>query len=253
MMKLGCFTLVIQIACRAATAQVVLTEVMFDPLESDSHYEFVEVVNLSPVDTVDLAGWQISDGTDSDFIVSHGSGTALPPGRTCLILDPSYYDNPAIYAEIIPPTCLVTVIDNSTFGSRGWSNSSAETVTLSDDSGRVIAAYTYTLDNDPGYSDEKVDLSGGDEPGNWLNSLVLSGTPGDKNSVAPRESDLALVDLRVITAAGANPLRLIARIFNAGRRQEHAFMVHFYKSAGFADLRDIELLPPRSFSGHLEP
>ena len=43
-------------------AQVVLSEIMFDALGSDTHDEFVEIINLSESVSIDLSGWQISDG-----------------------------------------------------------------------------------------------------------------------------------------------------------------------------------------------
>ncbi|MCK4821781.1 lamin tail domain-containing protein, partial [bacterium] len=41
-------------------SQVIFNEVMFDPLGSEYSDEFVEIVNLSPADSVDLTGWHLS-------------------------------------------------------------------------------------------------------------------------------------------------------------------------------------------------
>ncbi len=50
------------IAFTPVRAQVVLSDIMFDALGSDSHDEFVEIINLSESVSIDLSGWQISDG-----------------------------------------------------------------------------------------------------------------------------------------------------------------------------------------------
>ena len=67
---------VLFLACRAS-GQVVLSEIMFDALGNESHDEFLEIVNLSDVDPVDLTGWQLSDGSGVDEIVAHEAGLIL--------------------------------------------------------------------------------------------------------------------------------------------------------------------------------
>jgi len=173
-------------------SQIVLSEIMFDAVGSDSHDEFVEIVNLSDSRSVDLTGWKISDGVGVDTIVAVEAGLVLMPGQFTVILDASYFQNSTTYDTLIPETALILTIDNSTFGSRGFSNSVPETVTLLDSAGRVVSEYTYSLDNPAGFSDEKIILDGPNNPGNWQNSNTLFGTPGTRNSVSPLDYDLSI-------------------------------------------------------------
>jgi hypothetical protein len=166
-----------------SAGQIILSEIMFNPCGSEHHNEFVEIVNTG-ADTVRLHGWRIGDGSDSDHIIDAGSGLNLGPGQYGLILDPDYTSDPGPYAGLIPPACLVVTINGTTFGHSGFSNSLPETVSLTDTSGLVRAAYTYEPDNESGYSDEKIVLNNDDSVLNWKNSLRYGGTPGFENSVS---------------------------------------------------------------------
>lgn len=165
-------------------AEIVLTEVMFDPSGSERYDEFVELYNVGP-DTVDLEGWMVGDAEELDRIVQLEGGTLLPPGKFALILDSGYRGSSTTY-DPLPPDALLLTIDDASFGKGGWSNSSPEPVRLVDPEGREVARYTYSLGNPPGYSDEKVELDGGDSPENWRDSVVELGTPGLPNSVSPQ-------------------------------------------------------------------
>jgi len=47
---------------RLAWSQPVLSEIMFNPLESQDHYEeFIELFNTSAVEWLDLSGYLIGD------------------------------------------------------------------------------------------------------------------------------------------------------------------------------------------------
>lgn len=167
-----------------AEGDIVLTEVMFDPSGSERYDEFVELYNTGP-DTVDLEGWTIGDAEELDRLVPLEGGTSLPPGRFALILDSGYMGRSTTY-DPLPPDVLLLAIEDASFGKGGWSNSSPEPVRLFDPEGREVARYTYSPGNPPGYSDEKVELDGGDSPDNWRDSVVELGTPGLPNSVSPQ-------------------------------------------------------------------
>ncbi|OQX95910.1 hypothetical protein B6I21_02890 [candidate division KSB1 bacterium 4572_119] len=177
-------------------SQIVLSEIMFDPAGSEYYDEFIEIYNSSSSDTVDLEGWIISDGSGTDQIIGVDMGTRLPPNGYGIILDEGYFDNSTYYDSLIPGSALVLTIDNGTFGSSGLSNSTPETVFLISSFGDTVAAYQYSLNNDPGFSDEKIDLLGGDLSENWTNSLTLNGTPGAQNSVKRLDYDLALEGIK---------------------------------------------------------
>lgn len=173
-------------------SQVVLSEIMFDAAGNEAHDEFVEIYNRSESVPADLSGWRISDSADFDTIVGVNQGVVLQPGQFGIILDASYFDNSTAYTDRLPEDCLILTIDNSTFGSAGFSNSTPETVSLITSDGLVVSEYAYSLDNDAGFSDEKIDLNNSDSPANWANSRGLLGTPGAPNSVSPLNQDLAV-------------------------------------------------------------
>jgi len=156
---------------------------MFDPDGSEHTDEFVEILNLSEADSVELTGWRLGDDSGDDGIVDAGEGLILLPGQYGVILDEDYFDNSTLYDYLIPERALVLTVDGTTIGSGGLSNSRAETVMLFNAAGEVVAQYTYSIGNSPGHSDEKVDPAGPDTPENWEDSSVLNGTPGFQNSV----------------------------------------------------------------------
>jgi hypothetical protein len=79
------------------------------------------------------------------------------PSQYVLILDPEYITlGSTTYDGLVPENTLVITIDNSTFGSRGLSNSSPEIISLIDQNGDTVSQYIYTTDNSDGFSDEKI-------------------------------------------------------------------------------------------------
>jgi len=173
-------------------AQVVFTEVMFNVQGSDYHDEYVELFNLSETELVALGGWSFSDSGGTDFLADAGFGLLLQPQQYAVILDGSYFDNSSRYDDVIPENALIIKIDNGTFGSSGLSNSIPETLYLINSTGDTVQIYRYTLNNDDGYSDEKIIFGYGNNENNWANCLVSGGTPGFRNSVTPYDYDLSV-------------------------------------------------------------
>ena len=92
--------------------QIVLSEIMFDPSGSEYYDEFIEIYNTSTTDSIDLTGWQISDGSGIDNIIAHEKGNKLAPQQFGLILDPGYFQNSSQYEWLIPEEALILTIDN---------------------------------------------------------------------------------------------------------------------------------------------
>ena len=180
------------------TGQVIFSEVMFDVVGSDYHDEYVEIYNLSTADSVDLTGWQFTDSSGTDWLTDAGFGLKLAPGQFGVILDGSYFANSGRYDDRIPEDALILTISDGAFGSNGLSNSVSERLSLIDAQGREVQVYHYSLDNAPGYSDEKIRMTGDNSPENWRNSLILGGTPGARNSVTPYDYDLSLAEKEAV-------------------------------------------------------
>lgn len=223
----------LSVAFAQGNAQVVLSEVMFDALGSDSHDEFVEIVNLSKITPVDLTGWQISDGEGFDTIIAMEEGIILQPGQFAVILDPSYIESSNTYDDLIPEESVILTLDNSTFGSRGFSNSTAESVSLINSNGEVVSQYTYSLGNEPGFSDEKIDIAGPNSPDNWANSELLFGTPGATNSVSPLSFDLAIfntdIEFSPKHAQAGESVLITATVRNLGINSIEQFTFTFFE------------------------
>jgi hypothetical protein len=177
-------------------AQVLLTEVMFDPAGNENYDEFIEIYNAGEIDAIPLQGWQIGDQSETDALVSVDGNFSLRPGQYAVILDAGYFANSGLYAAIIPPEALVLTINDAALGNDGLSNSTPETIVFIAASGDTIAKYKYSFGNLPGHSDEKIALNNDDSPSNWGNSQNLHGTPGSRNSLAPPGVDLALGSIR---------------------------------------------------------
>ena len=160
-----------------------ISEIMFNPAGPEQSDEFIELYNCSS-DTVCLAGWSISDGTGSDLIADAGMGLLLPPRTFCLVTDPDYAQIHGIETPATSMSCIVVTIDGATFGSRGLSNSCAETVSLISNTGETISSAGYDTSVPEGFSWEKIILCGNHPSGNWAASKVHGGTPGSQNSAS---------------------------------------------------------------------
>ncbi len=112
-----------------------LNEIMFNPDGDENADEYIELVNTAAT-AIDLSGWRVTDGADTDSVVTLEQGLHALPGQYVLILDPDYFDDSSTtYDGRVPESALVVTIDNSTFGSRGLLNSGPETVSLIDRAG----------------------------------------------------------------------------------------------------------------------
>ncbi|MHB1688050.1 MAG: lamin tail domain-containing protein [Ignavibacteriaceae bacterium] len=171
-----------------------LSEVMFNP--QTGHNEFVEAYNSSDRDTVDLNNFKIKYySSQPNTIISAGFGTVLPPKSFAVILEGDYDFPNGIYNSIIPKDALILKIKENSFGSSGMANTIDRPVWLLNASNDNLDAYVYSANNDKGFSDEKILMTGDSSKYNWKNSLRINGTPGFANSVSPKESDLAVTDI----------------------------------------------------------
>ncbi len=218
--------LLILLTTLTANAQIVITEIMFDPSDSERSDEFVEIFNTGNI-SVDLTGWQVGDGVSYDIIQPvNNADLQIHPQQYAVILDPNYFsDSSSTYNSLIPEDALVLTIDGLTFGSNGFSNSTAETVTLVSAQKDTVQQYTYSLDNAPGFSDEKIDPFAGNDHLNWGNSRSLNGTPGKRNSLTPGEFDLAITRFSFTSRSFelGIPITFMLIVKNSGKQAINGF------------------------------
>jgi len=166
---------------------------MFAPSSSNS--EFIEIQNISETDTIDLSGFQIKYYTVSpDEIFSLNTDYELHPHQFAIIFEADYDFSNGLYKDTIPEAALIFVLDDNAFGSSGMSNSNDRTVYLLNSEDDTLDVHTYSADNENGYSDEKINLA----DSVWGNSIILNGTPGNRNSIESKEFDLAITNFSTI-------------------------------------------------------
>lgn len=181
----------------AAPAQVMLHEIMANPVGADHYTEFVELYNAGPA-PVHLAGWMLGDGTAADSLVPAPGDTSwtLLAGDYAVVLDAGYWtDGGGVYDEAIPLGTLLLTTPDAALGSGGLANATPETITLLDPDSAAVSSRRYAADLPDGVSEERVLPGGGEGDDNWAPSLVIGGTPGRRNSVTPEPHNLALDSL----------------------------------------------------------
>ncbi len=224
--QLLCFGLLIALLIsQPARAQMTLTEIMFNPAGNERYDEFIELFNLSAVDTADLRDWILSDGSGWNRLRSSGMGTCLPPRHHALVLVPGYATNSSVYQHLIPASTLRLTIDTAQFGSYGLNNSRSETVSLYTPDSILVSSWSYTVPNEEGISEEKMRYDSGDAAENWTHGAAVHGTPGFRNSASPCSYDLALLDATIFSMcqAAADSICLGATVVNQGGEAVSAF------------------------------
>lgn len=162
---------------------IIFTEIMF--YAPSGNNEFIEVYNRSETASINLNHFKIKYSTSKpDTIVSAGFGTILPPKTYAVIFEGDYDLVSGIYKTIVPSTALILKISDNSFGSTGMANTANRPLRLINAVDDTVDYYTYSADNNSGYSDEKINMNNDTSSANWENSIKLYGTPGAKNSVA---------------------------------------------------------------------
>ncbi|MBN1153478.1 lamin tail domain-containing protein [candidate division KSB1 bacterium] len=219
-----------------AAPQITLSEIMFDPDESEYYYEFIEIFNLSTTDSIDLTGFSISDGIAADEIISMENLIHLKPRQYGIILDSGYFDHIPIYDDIIPPDALILSVAGSTLGDAGLSNTTEETISVIDPLGNILSCYRYSIDNAPGFSDEKIIMTDENLESNWSNSRTLHGSPGAANTVSPLNHDLSL-SISTESKASATDYIVYAHISNLGLNIASQFSISLFADSPLLGLK----------------
>jgi hypothetical protein len=158
-----------------AQRYLVVSELMYHPA-GDGLAEFIELVNISPTVTLNLAGVRFTQGVEFDF--THGTITNLPPGgRVLAVRDLAAFNS--IYGANRP---VAGVFTNGTALSNG-----GETIKLEDAGNGTIREFTYAdappwpTWTDGGHSLVLIDPKSNPDhsmPANWRASFRLGGNPG---------------------------------------------------------------------------
>jgi hypothetical protein len=193
------------------------SEVMFSPTSGNN--EFIEIYNLSSVQSINLSNFKIKYYTSTpDIIADAGFGTILPPNSYAIIFENDYDIASGIYSGLVPANALILKIADNSFGTSGMANTTSRPLWLLNSVNDTIDYYFYSANNATAFSDEKKIMNKDSLASNWANSLVLNGTPGYTNSVTPTNFDLQLSALLFSpsTPTAGNDVNITARVKNKG-------------------------------------
>ena len=167
----------------AAAGNLVISELMFHPADSagsdPDDYEFIELLNIHPTQTIDLTGVSFVEGIDFNF----PSNTQLLPGERLIIAR----NQTAFISHYGDPGNIVGEY-RAADGSNKLSNG-GEAITLNDAQGTLILSFEYndqapwpTQADGGGYALELVNPTSGStdptQPINWRSSRLPGGSPG---------------------------------------------------------------------------
>lgn len=177
----------------AARADVVVSEIMYNPGSGEVAEEYVELLNIG-ADVADLSGWKLSGGIDFSFPGS----ASIPPNERLVVVA-----NASAFSAKYP------AVQNYVGDWTGKLSNAADTVRLLNAAGQIVCEVRYSDDGDwaerrRDVADHghrgwvwKSDADGGgpsleliqpmmdvSEGQNWAASLFTDGTPGVANTVA---------------------------------------------------------------------
>ncbi len=197
---------------------------MFDPAGSEYYDEFIELYNYGD-QAVSLAGCQLVVNGVLDSLQSPVNEYSIPAKGYALILDRGYLIDGAsqLYQDLIPAEALLLTIPSASFGSGGLSNTVPNSLHLISPLSDTLSSVITTPDQAAGHSDEKILPERGNTTDNWGNSKDCLGTPGFRNSITPRDHDLAITAFSLIdTGLTSQTYRFKIEVSNIGRFDCHA-------------------------------
>lgn len=204
------------------------SEIMFYP--NGNNNEFIEIYNLSNIDSIDLSGFKIIYSTYSPDLIEPMGTSILPPQSFAIIFEGDYDSISGIYNSMIPNNAIWFKINNSAFGASGMANTSDRNLYLINKTDDTIDVCTYSANNSIGISDEKILLSKNNFVQNWLNSHCTNGTPGKYNSVSPKENNISISTITFTPdyLKLYDTLHIKAVIKNKGLNDQNNFFVQFF-------------------------
>ncbi|MFA5728911.1 MAG: lamin tail domain-containing protein, partial [Candidatus Neomarinimicrobiota bacterium] len=210
------------VGIRVFAQTITINEVMADPAGADYYDEFIELYNCGE-SALALKGYylEINGYVDTlDFLADYGD--SIPACGFALILDRGYLveNKSSTYEDLIPDEALLVTIQDNSLARTGLVNSEANLIYLFNSQADTISAVLTTTKPLSGYSWEKINPESDNSVANWGNSRDLRGTPGFWNSIAPRDQDVAISGLKVVTPGNQivpnQPIELRFAIKNVG-------------------------------------
>jgi len=154
-------------------AELIFTEIMYNPEGTDNNKEWVEIFNIS-TSTIEInSDWRFNDG--SNHLINLYQGNSGITSSTFFILaddGENFLNNYPNFSGII-------------FESAMTLNNTADTIQLLNNE-EIITEFTYTNElggDDNGYTLEKINLNNSE--GSWQESYLIGGTPGEIPSTPP--------------------------------------------------------------------
>ncbi len=213
---------------------LIFSEIMFNPVSGNN--EYIEVFNTSFTSSIDLKNFKIKYYTSTpDTFKSAGFGTTLAPQSYAVIFEADYNIDSGIYKNSIPPEALILKISDGSFGSSGMANTTNRPILLLNAKGDTLESYTYSANNNTGFSDEKIRFTKDNSSGNWGNSLIQNGTPGFRNSISSASYDLILSAIRIssINPKPGDEIKISTIVKNLGEMNAGNFKVEIYNDKNF--------------------
>lgn len=147
---------------------VVLNEISYNPIGSDTNHEWIEVWNNSAV-TIDLTGWKLYEAsTNHGLTVYQGTFNIVPNGYAVLTASGSIFlnDHPGFVGTVIDTTFSLS--------------NTGETISLKDTTGSAVDTIIYSSSQGADGNGKTLERN---HDGIFVESMIDSGTPGEQNSV----------------------------------------------------------------------
>ncbi len=169
----------------AQNADIIINEIMYDPLPSDTYNEWIEIYN-NGTDSVSLESWKLCDKEILSGYIDRDRGGALylnasiiiPPGGYALITDggsgTEVYDN-----FTVSETALALHVDAGTICGP-LTNDNGKPLELMDSLGILIENITYNPSIGASGNGKSLERNST----GWFESIVEGGTPGWENNIS---------------------------------------------------------------------
>ena len=203
------------------SAQLILNEFMIDP-ENENTGEYIELYNYTDT-TICLTSFYICDKQDTDAILPFPDSLIFA-NSYAIILDPDYLGE---YDMNIPDSIARLTIGDSRFGMYGISNSTPKHFSLLSKDKTPLDTYLSGTPTWPNatYSSERIQW----QDSLWSPSRISGGTPGYRNSVSPKNTQIELLEFSV--TCFHHTLNIFLKIQNIGLQVIPSIQCRYFYSA----------------------